>query len=162
MRFLSAFAAILVAFAISGPVSANQAEGLLLKKSPHSVAVTADRFEAAAKKKGMNVFPRVDHGAAAEAFGQSMPPALVLSVGNPKYGTKFMLKNPHAAIDFPPKALAYEDDSGQVWLAYNSADYLYDTIFARHGLAFNPGDRPFYTKVLEELTDFAVGTAPMP
>ena len=38
------------------------------------------------------------------------------------------------AIDVPPKALVWEDDQGKVWLSYNSAEYLYKTIYSRHGL----------------------------
>ncbi len=143
------FALLLIA-----PASADN--GILTKSSPHSVEETAARFEQAAKERGMKVFPRVDHAAAAKSKGTDMPPALVLSVGNPKYGTPFMLKNPVAAIDFPPKAVVYQDADGKVWISYNTADYLYGTIFKRHGLEYPEKDVAFYKKVLEELTDFAV------
>lgn len=136
--------------------TANAANGVKTKQSPHSVVDTAARFEAAAREKGMKVFPRIDHAAAAEAVGQSMPPAIVVSVGNPKYGTKFMLKNPIAAIDFPPKAVVYEDKDGKVWISYNTSDYLYRTIFARHGLEYPEGDVAFYSKLLDELTEAAI------
>ena len=131
-------------------------KGIRTKSSPHSVEETVARFEQAAKEKGMRVFPRIDHGLAAKAHDTEMPPAVVDSVGNPKYGTPFMLENPVAAIDFPPKAVVYEDADGKVWISYHTAEYLYGTIFQRHGLEFPQGDVAFYARVLEELTDFAV------
>ena len=35
-----------------------------------------------------------------------------------------MIAAPTLAIDLPLKALIWEDNSGKVWLSYNSADYL--------------------------------------
>ena len=67
-----------------------------------------------------------------------------------------MITNPVSGIDFPPKAIVYQDADGEVWIAYNSADYLYGTIFERHGLTYPEGDVEFYGNVLEQLTDFAV------
>ncbi|MEM7775133.1 MAG: DUF302 domain-containing protein [Pseudomonadota bacterium] len=152
MALVSAFLVLL----LLTPAAASPSTGIKTKPSPHSVMETVQRFEKAAKAKGMRVFPRIDHAAAARSVGEVMPSAIVVSVGNPKYGTKFMLENPVAAIDFPPKAVVYEDDSGKVWISYNTADYLYRTIFERHGLKYPEGDISFYTKVLEELTDAAV------
>lgn len=35
-----------------------------------------------------------------------------------------MLAAPSVAIDLPLKALIWEDSDGQVWLSYNSPEYL--------------------------------------
>jgi uncharacterized protein (DUF302 family) len=102
------------------------------------------------------VFPRFDHAAAAKEYGLELPPLVVISFGNPKYGTKFMAQEPLAGIDFPPKAAVYEDADGRVWLAYNSSPYLYEVVFKRHGLDYPEGDVAFYAKLLEELTAKAV------
>ena len=130
--------------------------GIIKVKSPYSAEDTADRFEAAIKEKGMKVFPRFDHSAAANEYGKTMQTTIVVSFGNPKYGTPFMIDNPVAGIDFPPKAIIYEDRNKQVWLAYNSAEYLYNTIFKRHGLIFKQDDIAFFKKTLAELVDKAV------
>ncbi|MEM9479955.1 MAG: DUF302 domain-containing protein [Verrucomicrobiota bacterium] len=130
--------------------------GILKQTSKHSVQETVERFEAAVRAKGIKVFPRFDHAAAAEEYGLELPSLVVVSFGNPKYGTKFMARAPLAGIDFPPKALVYEDDEGKVWLAYNSSKYLYEVIFKRHGLDYSADDVEFYAKLLEELTDQAV------
>jgi hypothetical protein len=54
----------------------------------------------------------------------------------------------------PPKALVWEDDQGKVWLSYNSSDYLYNTIYPRHGAAAPPSTAPF-AKPLDEISDQA-------
>ena len=73
---------------------------------------------------------------------------------NPKLGTPAMVKTPLWAIDVPPKALVWEDDQGKVWLSYNSSDYLYNTIYPRHGAAVPPATAPF-AKLLDEMSDQA-------
>lgn len=145
---------------LSTPLLGWADQGLLRKASPYPVEETVDRFEAAVRAKGLRVFPRVDHAAAARAYGLEMPPTIVIGFGNPKYGTPFMRENPEAGIDFPPRAIVYEDADGKVWLAYNTAEYLYEHQFARHGLDYPPGDIDFFRKALEGLTDQAVGTDP--
>lgn len=128
---------------------------LLVKESNYSVAETVERFEAAVKAKGLSVFPRIDHGAAAADRGLEMPPTVVVSFGNPKYGTPFMLENPQAGVDFPPKAVVYEDKDGKVFIAYNSAAYLYEVVFPRHGLTPGENDQAGFAKALEAFTDAA-------
>jgi len=65
-----------------------------------------------------------------------------------------MAKTPLLAIDNPPKALVWEDDQGKVWLSYNSADYIYKTIYPRHG-AEAPSNYAAFAKLLDEITDQA-------
>ena len=88
----------------------------MIKQSPHSVSTTIDRLEAVITAKGLNVFTRIDHAKNAEKAGLSLRPAQVLIFGNPKVGTKLMKANPHIALDLPMKALAFEDENGQVHL----------------------------------------------
>lgn len=152
---------ILGVLVLSTPLLGWADSGLLRKASPYSVEETVERFESAVRAKGLRVFPRVDHAAAAEAYELEMPPTVVVGFGNPKYGTPFMLKNPEAGIDFPPRVIVYEDANGKVWLAYNSATYFYEHLFARHGLSYPPGDVENLRKALEVLTDQAVGTGPI-
>ena len=131
--------------------------GLITKPSKYSVEETVTRFEAAVKEKataGFMVFAQIDHAAAAKKFGLDMRPRTVIVFGNPKLGTPSMVKTPLLAIDVPPKALVWEDDQGKVWLSYNSSDYLYKTIYPRHGAAGPPDTTPF-TKVLDEISDQA-------
>jgi uncharacterized protein (DUF302 family) len=62
-----------------------------------------------------------------------MRPTQLLVFGNPKVGTALMNASRSVAIDLPLKALAWEDETGQVWLSFNSPAYLQQ----RHGLEDN-------------------------
>ncbi len=97
--------------------------------SRYSVKEAMDRIEAAVKANGMTVFARVDHAGEAARVGLAMRPTELLVFGNPRGGTPIMVAAPTAAIDLPLKALAWEDETGRVWLTYNTAGLLLE----RHG-----------------------------
>ena len=99
--------------------NANAKNGIIAIKSSHTVSETIDKLEDVLNKKGMTIFKRVNHSAGAEKAGLTLRPTELLIFGNPKVGTPLMLCSQTAALDLPQKALAYEDESGQVWLAYN-------------------------------------------
>jgi uncharacterized protein (DUF302 family) len=100
------------------------AHGLKAVPSPHSVKTTIDRFEAAAKARGLVIFARVDHAAGAQKIGKALRPTELLIFGNPQGGTPLMECAQTAGIDLPLKALAWQDAGGVVWLAYNEPRYL--------------------------------------
>ncbi len=116
---------------------------------------TVERFENAIKAKGFMVFSEVDHAGAATKFGLDLRPRTVIIFGNPKLGTAPMQKFPTLAIDVPPKALVWQDDQGNVWLTYNSAEYLGATIYPRHGLLMPPEARQALEQLLSEVSDQA-------
>ncbi|WP_203299291.1 DUF302 domain-containing protein [Marinobacter sediminum] len=109
---------------------AQAADGLIVVKSNHSVAATADKLESVLGEKGMTVFNRIDHAAGAESVGEQLRPTELVIFGNPKVGTPLMRCSQSVAVDLPQKALVWEDEGGQVWLGYNDPAYLK----ARHGL----------------------------
>ena len=104
--------------------------GLVSVKSAYDVKTTADRLEAKLKEKGMNVFIRINHAEVAKKVGKELRPTELVIFGNPKVGTPLMQCSQSIAIDLPQKALIWEDESGQVWLAYNDPQYL----ATRHGI----------------------------
>ena len=130
LRLLAVFTALFLVPA----VPAIAGEGAITNPSAYSADVTVERFEAAIKKRGFQVFTKLDHAAAAKAAGLSMPYSTVVVFGNPKAGTPNFIKSPELAIDLPLKALIWEDKDGKVFLTYNSGTYLFKTIYARHGL----------------------------
>jgi uncharacterized protein (DUF302 family) len=96
------------------------------------------------KKRGSIVFARLDHAAGAESVGLKMPRSTVIVWGNPRVGTPVFIKAPTLAIDLPLKVLVWEDANGKVFLSYNSAEYLFGTIYARHKA---PHDEAAPTKI---------------
>lgn len=122
--------------------------GLIKLKSAHSVKDTADKLETVLNSKGMNVFGRINHAAGAEKAGLSLKPTEVVIFGNPKVGTPLMNCERTIAIDLPQKALIWEDDGGEVWLAYNDPAEL----AKRHDLT---GCEAVIEKVTGALANFA-------
>jgi uncharacterized protein (DUF302 family) len=102
----------------------SQSEGIVTRPSPFSVPETLDHLEKALQSKGIQVFARVDHSGEAQRAGLHMNPTQLLIFGNPKGGTPVMVAAPTAAIDLPLKALAWQDDTGAVWLSWNDPEYL--------------------------------------
>ena len=89
-----------------------------------------DRLEAEVKAKGLTVFARIDHAAGAASVGMALRPTEVLIFGNARGGTPLMQAGQSAGSDLPLKTLVYQDEAGQVWLAYNDPSW----IAQRHGL----------------------------
>jgi uncharacterized protein (DUF302 family) len=104
--------------------------GLVSLKSTFPVKETVDRLARLIESKGLTVFCRIDHAANAVSAGLHLRPTEVLIFGNAKGGTPLMEANQTIGIDLPLKALAWEDPSGQTWLAYNDPVWL----TARHGI----------------------------
>jgi uncharacterized protein (DUF302 family) len=99
-------------------------DGIVKVKSNYSVEETVKRFESIAKEQGLNIFGTVNHQAGAESVNQELRPTQVIIFGNPRAGTPLMQCNQTAGIDLPQKALIWQDENGDVFLAYNSPNYL--------------------------------------
>ncbi len=127
--------------------------GLINKKSKYSATVTLDRLSDILKKKGITIFARINHKKNAEGVQLALRPTELLIFGNPKLGTHFFTSNQTAGIDLPMKALAWQDEKGQVWLTYNDPSY----IAKRHSI----NDRDDIAKkmfgALDKMTAKAVG-----
>ena len=98
--------------------------GLTRVASPHSVEETIERLESVLKERNLQLFALIDHSGEAEKVGLKMRPTKLLIFGSPKGGTPVMVAAPTIAIDLPLKALVSEDESGKVWVTYNTPEYL--------------------------------------
>ena len=79
-------------------------------ESPLAFEETVAALQKTLNSKGIIIFATIEHHKAAEAVGESMQPATVLIVGNPKIGTALMQENPRFAIELPLKTLIYEEN----------------------------------------------------
>ena len=104
--------------------------GLLQVASKYGVEETVRRLESVLAERGVRVFALIDHSGEAEKVGMKMRATKLVIFGNPKGGTPVMVAAPTVAIDLPLKALVTEDESGKVWVSYNSPEYLQQ----RHGV----------------------------
>ena len=126
--------------------------GLVVKKSNNTVKVTLDKLEAVLKSKGMTIVTRWSHDAGAKKVNMSLRPTELLIFGNPKMGTHLFTSQQTAGIDLPMKALAWEDEKGQVWLAYNDPQYIAD----RHGIKNRPEIIKKMTGALNKFSNIAI------
>ncbi len=113
---------------MSGPAGP---EGIITRRSGHSVAATPARLEATVVGHGLTVFAKFDHAAAARAAGGQMPDTCVLVFGSPRGGTPLMLAAPLIPLELPLRALVWSDAAGDVFVSYADPAYL----GSRYGLS---------------------------
>ena len=119
----------LLAMSISWNVNAGEG-GMKDKASNFGFQETQTRLENAIKEKSLTQFAKIDHADGAQKAGLSMRPATVTIFGAAKGGTPFMVVSPQAAIDFPLKALVWENAEGKVFVSY----YPVTAIVNRHSI----------------------------
>lgn len=104
-------------------------DGLTNWVSSYDMAETLRRIRAAVASHGMVILAHIDHAAAATEVGKELRPTELLIFGDPQVGTNLMQVSPTIGIDLPLRMLAWMDDSGTTWVAYNEPGW----IAARHG-----------------------------
>lgn len=129
--------------------------GMRTLASRWSVGVTIERLHAIVTHAGLQVFARIDHATNATEAGMELRPTELLIFGNPRGGTPLMQDRQTSGIDLPVKALAWQDEDGNVWLTYNTASWL----AGRHGLREPSGPAIDAIEAgLHNLANEAVGT----
>jgi uncharacterized protein (DUF302 family) len=111
-------------------MSETSNNGIVRIPSNHAVDQTVEKLKDILQTKGVTLFAVVDHSGEAAKTGMQMPNTKLLIFGNPKAGTPMMLAAPSIAIDLPLKLLVAEDSANNVWISYNSAQFLAE----RHGV----------------------------
>lgn len=130
-----------------GALSSNS--GIVTKASKYPVAETIDRLESAVKSAdAVQIFARIDFQALAATQGGKVRPGQLLIFGGGRLAQPFLSAAPIAAIDLPMKVLAWEDETGKVWVSYNTGEYLKD----RHAIK---GRDEFLRRLTELSESFA-------
>lgn len=103
---------------------ARAGNGIAMIRSRYSVDDTAARLKDLLEARGIKIFAIVDHSGEAERAGLRMPNTKLVIFGNPQGGTPLMLAAPTLALDLPLKILVFEESGSNVWMAFNTAEYL--------------------------------------
>ena len=98
--------------------------GVIIRESPYSAKETIDRLQEFLQEHGATIYARIDQQAEIQKAVQDIAPLEFILFGNPKAGAPLMKTNPLVALDLPLKVIAWEDEQGKVWLAYNEASYI--------------------------------------
>lgn len=100
--------------------------GIVKLKSKRSVQETIDRVEMVAKANGHRIWVREDFQKLGEKSNVKIRPNQLIMFGKGKGGPKLISAEPTVSLDLPLKVIAWEDERGQVWLAYTTPDYWRD------------------------------------
>jgi uncharacterized protein (DUF302 family) len=100
---------------------------VIVKRSASGYRETVGRLSEAIERRGLTVFGRIDHAAAARESGLELADEEVVVFGNPRAGTPLMQSDPRIGIDLPLRILVWADAEG-VLLGYRdprelAADY---------------------------------------
>ena len=85
---------------------------------------TMDRLEATVRSKGMTVFARIDYAAGAASVGLVLRPTELLIFGNAKAVTPLMQVNQTIGLDWPLKALVWQDAAGATFVSFEDPSWI--------------------------------------
>ncbi len=82
---------------------------LIAKRSTSSYVETTRSLLDAIERRGLTVFARIDHAAAARAAGLELPDEEVVLFGTPQAGTPLMQSDRQIGIELPLRMLVWRD-----------------------------------------------------
>jgi uncharacterized protein (DUF302 family) len=85
---------------------------VIVQRSAHDHAETMRRLIDAVQGRGLTVFARIDHAAAAREVGMELADEQVLVFGNPRAGTALMQDDPRIGIELPLRMLVWAGENG--------------------------------------------------
>jgi uncharacterized protein (DUF302 family) len=91
---------------------------LRVTRSRFDQAETVRRLVEAIERRGMTVFARIDHAAAARDVGLELAEEQVIVFGNPRAGTPLMQTDPRVGIELPLRIVVWDGEDA-VSIAYN-------------------------------------------
>ncbi len=114
---------ILLVVALTFSVFAND---IIVKNSCVSLDKTVHNIYDVVESKNLNIFAKINHSGNAKMVGMKLNKSIMVIFGNPKLGTKLMQQDMTVGLDLPLRILVYEDDKGQVKMAYRDGSWLAD------------------------------------
>jgi uncharacterized protein (DUF302 family) len=90
---------------------------MVLKRSSRSYLDTTGALTQAIERRGLTVFARIDHAAAAREVGLELAEEEVVLFGNPRGGTPLMQSDRRVGIELPLRMLIWREGE-DVLLAY--------------------------------------------
>jgi uncharacterized protein (DUF302 family) len=106
------------------PANPPPVSGLKVLPTKHTVAEILQRVVSLARARGITVFAQIDFSGDAARSGLTLFPTGLVLFGSPVAGTPLIAATPTVAIDLPLKILAWHDEDGHTWVAYNEPEYL--------------------------------------
>jgi uncharacterized protein (DUF302 family) len=82
---------------------------MIVKRSASGYGETVAHLSEALERRGLTVFARIDHAAAARAAGLELADEEVVLFGSPRAGTPLMQSDPRIGIELPLRMLVWAD-----------------------------------------------------
>ena len=143
--------AVIIGVMVSFASAVNAADSWQIKSSPHSVDDTVDKMTSAIKDAGDKVILVIDHSAAAEKAGVTLPPTVTVIFGNPEIGTPLLTENRKLAIALPLRALIWQEGDSTL------VGYIEPKVLAEeYGFAETNESIQAMAAALAEFTDAAI------
>jgi uncharacterized protein (DUF302 family) len=128
---------------------------MITKRSASGYSETVRALLAAIERRGLTVFARIDHAAAAREVGLELADEEVVLFGNPRGGTPLMQEDRRIGIELPLRMLIWREGE-DVLLAYRDPREL----SGKYDVAGHQGILEQMAGLLEELAaEAASGTA---
>jgi len=147
-RVIQLFSGILIASALTVSWAVAGDDGIIKVKSAYPLAETITKLKADIAGKGIKFFDEIDQAKLAGDAGIKLRPSTLLVFGNPPLGTQFISAKPDAGLDWPVRLLVFENERGEVWLAYT--DFAW--IARRHGISTREDQFKMATNVIASIT----------
>ena len=126
-------------------------DGVITVKSDFPIGETIVRLKKDIADKGIKFFDEIDQSKLAADAGVKLRPSVLLIFGNPPLGTQFITANANAGLDWPVRLLVYENEKGEVWMAYTDFDW----IARRHGIENRKDQFKMASSVINSITSSA-------
>jgi uncharacterized protein (DUF302 family) len=123
-------------------------DGIIKVKSAYPMSETITRLKTDIAGKGIKFFDEIDQAKLAADAGIKLRPSTLLVFGNPPLGTQFITANAAAGLDWPVRLLVFENEAGEVWLAYT--DFAW--IARRHGISTREDQFKMASSVIASIT----------
>ena len=137
-----------LAFSSLATVQATEGDGIVKFKSAYPMPETIERMKKDIADKGIKFFDEIDQSKLAADAGITLLPSTLLVFGNPPLGTLFITADPDAGLDWPVRLLVYQDDKGDVWVAYTEFAW----IARRHGITNRDKEFKMAAEVISSIT----------
>ena len=105
----------------------EQHQGIITQKSNKTFDQAVEAIkQQIGNAESINIMAELDHQKNATSVDMELRPTHVIMFGNPQVGIPLMQKNRSVAVELPMKILIFQDENGDVKVAYNDMQFLFD------------------------------------
>jgi uncharacterized protein (DUF302 family) len=128
---------------------------MIVEHSERGYAETLEALLEAIERRGLRVFARIDHAAAAREVDLELADEEVVVFGSPRAGTPLMQSDARVGLELPLRVLVWSDGEA-AFVGYDDPRRLVD----RYDLAAHAQTLEQMAELLPALADEARGAAP--